>query len=135
MAIMIRNIRDLAYELYKDDWKRTHGITQEMEIEAYSSYLCERNESAEFVSDVQAMLDYSFDDYIVDNGYSNGIAYVCKEEFLQHEYMDPDYMNSLLDKGEFARRYDNDIIHPEIIDAQIEAYELAKEKSETELTK
>ncbi len=96
----ISNIRKLCYELYKIDWMRK--ISAEMQMDELKNYFEERYEAG--------MLDdnYSFDDYIFDNGYGRSI-YVCFDEFLGTEYKNEACMEDLLDNDNLYRLYKEDL--------------------------
>lgn len=87
------NIKRMCYELYKVDWKRSHNITAEKEMEAIRDY---------FFGLVDAYDVYTYEDYLNDFGY-DGELYVCYEEFLENEYQDEEYMREILDDVEFIK--------------------------------
>ena len=93
------DIRKLCYELYKIDWKHSHMITKEMEMDliknCYENLACGDSE-------------YTYDDYINEFGY-DGELYVCFEEFCDAEYYDVDYMRTLLDNDKLINIYYKDI--------------------------
>ena len=73
----ITNISELCYELYKLDWKHSHMITKEIEMDSLKDYFEGTVSSSE----------YSFDEYIEEFGY-DGEIYACYEEFRDNEYLD-----------------------------------------------
>ena len=93
------DIKRMCYELYKVDWKRTHNITAEREIETIQDY---------FVGLVDAYDEYTYEDYLNEFGY-NGELYVCFEEFCEAEYLEEDYITSLLGYDDLLIMYKNDI--------------------------
>ena len=128
------NISKLAYDLYVIKWKEDH-ITYQIEIDTYKNYckayydlekemygsLTEReakeymdyycyvmNELNVDVDDIyenNEECDYSYNDYLSDNGYINGEIYVCYDEFMKNEYLDKLYIKSLLDNKELYNIY------------------------------
>jgi len=95
----MKNIQELAYELYKVDWKQSHMITPEREKDTLKDY---------FEGLVDSDGSYSYEDYIEEFGY-NGSLYVRFEEFLGAEYLDKEYMRSLLFNDKLFAMYEKDI--------------------------
>lgn len=93
-------IRELCYELYKVDWERNHMITAERKMDSIKNYY-------ECLVDVSSN-QYTYNDYIEEFGY-DGELYVCYEEFLETEYLEDDYICSLLDNGKLIDMYYKDI--------------------------
>lgn len=91
-------ITKLCYELYKIDWKRSHGITPQIEMDSIKDY---------YDGLVDADSDYNYDDYLNEFGYS-GELYVCYEEFCENEYLDWKYMIWLLDNEQLIEMYIDD---------------------------
>lgn len=96
---MFMNIRKLCYELYKIDWKHSHMITKEREMDSIKGY---------YEGLVDNDSEYTYEDYIEEFGYG-GELYVCYEEFCNTEYYDVDYMRALLDDDELINIYHEDI--------------------------
>lgn len=94
------DIRELCYELYKIDWM--NHISHNRQMDALKNYYEELHISYDE--------DYTFDDYLFDNGY-DGELYVCFDEFLQNEYLDEDYMKELLYNTELINQYEDDIVN------------------------
>lgn len=100
-------ISKLCYELYKVDWKHSHMITAEREMDSIKNYY-------EAVKDVSVPyftvdgMEYTYNDYLEEFGY-DGELYVCYEEFCDMEYHDKDYMCSLLNNEELIAMYYEDI--------------------------
>ena len=92
MKLTEERLQELAYELYKLDWKREH-ITQTRELEEYRLYYLTMLENAEDEDDWDS--DYTFEDWLWDQGYG-GELYVCYNEFLDAEYEDKEYIKYLL---------------------------------------
>ena len=102
---MIRNyerhmISMLCYELYKVDWKHSHMITVEREMDSIKDYY-------ECLTDMDDM-EYTYNDYLEEFGY-DGELYVCYEEFLENEYRDEGYICSLLDNENLIDMYRKDL--------------------------
>lgn len=93
------DISKLCYELYKVDWKHSHMITAEREMDSIKNY---------FEGLVDDENEYTYDDYIEEFGY-DGELYVCYEEFCDMEYHDKEYMRELLDNDELIKQYYADI--------------------------
>ena len=91
------DIRKLCYELYKIDWKHSHMITKEREMDSIKDYY-------------EGLIDneYTYEDYIEEFGY-DGELYVCFEEFCDAEYYDVDYMRTLLDNDKLINIYHKNI--------------------------
>lgn len=94
----IKNISELCYELYKLDWKHSHMITKEIEMDSLKDYFkgtCSFDEC-------------SFAEYLEEFGY-DGEIYACYEEFRDNEYLDKEYITELLDNDELIEIYYQDI--------------------------
>lgn len=88
-------IRHLCYELYKIDWERSHGITSQIKMDYIKDYYLG-------LSDDDS--EYTYEDYLFEFGY-NGELYACYNEFLENEYLDKEYICSLLDNENFKELY------------------------------
>lgn len=93
------DIKRMCYELYKVDWKRSHRITADREMEAIQDY---------FVGLIGAYTEYPYELYLNEFGY-NGELYVCFEEFCEAEYLDEDYIVNLLGYDDLIALYKEDI--------------------------
>ena len=93
------DIRKLCYELYKIDWKHSHMITKEREMDSIKDY---------YEGLIDNDSEYTYEDYIEEFGYG-GELYVCFEEFCDAEYYDVDYMRTLLDNDKLINIYHEDI--------------------------
>ena len=91
------DIKRLCYELYKIDWKRSHGISDYIEMDYIKDYY-----------ENFANTEYTYDDYLDEFGY-DGIIYVCYEEFCDVEYCDKKYMRELLKNENLIKQYYADI--------------------------
>lgn len=92
-------IRKLCYELYKIDWKHSHMITSEREIDSVKNY---------YQGLVDDDTDYTYNDYLEEFGY-NGELYSCFDEFCDNEYDDKEYICGLLDDEKLISLYLKDI--------------------------
>lgn len=92
-------ISNLCYELYKVDWKHSHMITKEREMDSLKNY---------YEDLVDNDTDYTYRDYIEEFGY-DGELYVCYEEFLDSGYLIEDYIKELLDNEKLFKMYLEDV--------------------------
>lgn len=93
------NITELAYELYKIDWMRR--ISAEHQMDVFKNFY--QNQEGQEDS------EYTIKDWIEDEGY-DGELYVCKDEFLDTEYLDKEYMKSLFDNDTLFKEYQANFI-------------------------
>lgn len=93
------DIRKLCYELYKIDWKHSHMITKEREMDSIKDY---------YEGLINNDNEYTYENYIEEFGYG-GELYVCYEEFCDAEYYDVDYMCTLLNNDRLINMYQEDI--------------------------
>ena len=93
------DIRKLCYELYKIDWKHSHMITKEREMDSIKDY---------YEGLIDNDSEYTYEDYIEEFGY-DGELYVCYEEFCDAEYYNVNYMRTLLDNDKLINIYHEDI--------------------------
>jgi len=93
--------REMCYNLYKQDWKRSHLISREVEIDMIKNYYQDYLPHA-------GRKPMSYQQYIEEVGY-HGELYVCIDEFMESEYQDEKYMHTLLDNEELIAMYDKDI--------------------------
>lgn len=93
------DIRKLCYELYKIDWKHSHMITKEREMDSIKDY---------YEGLIDNDNEYTYEDYIEEFGY-DGELYACFEEFCGAEYYEVDYMCTLLDNDKLINMYHEDI--------------------------
>lgn len=93
------NIKELCYELYKEDWKVLFSVSRIAEqrylIDYYLYVLSESD-------------DITYEEYIKEYGYS-GNLYACYNEFLDTEYKDEEYMLALLRNKVLQEEYLKDI--------------------------
>lgn len=84
-----RNIRKLAYELYKIEWLAAISTEQKKDaVRDYYEYLTPETEYIPFKL------------YLKEFGY-DGEFYVCFDEFMDNEYQDKEYMKELLSDKEY----------------------------------
>ena len=89
-------LQDVCYDLYKQQWLSTHVSPKE-----------QFNKLREYVvgcllGDIE---DLTFDEWLWDtNGY-NGTLFASKDEFLECEYLDSDYICDLLENPILAEIY------------------------------
>ena len=95
-------ISRLCYQLYKEDWKRSHMISREIEMDSIKNYY--EMIFAENVNDTK----YTYNDYLEDFGY-DGALYAGYGEFCETEYQCEEYMCSLLDNEKLIAMYHEDI--------------------------
>ena len=93
------NISKLCYELYKVEWKHSHMITKDMEMDSIKDY---------YEGLVNDDTEYTYEDYLNEFGYG-GELYVCYEEFCDMEYHDKEHMCRLLDNKKMIELYYEDI--------------------------
>lgn len=93
------NISKLCYELYKIDWKYSHMITKDTEMDNIKNY---------YDGLIDDDSEYTYDDYLEEFGY-DGELYVCYDEFLDNEYFEEDYMKELLDNEKLYNKYLEDL--------------------------
>lgn len=96
---MEQTIRKLSYELYKIDWKKNHNITYEKEMNNIKDY---------YKGLVDEDSEYTYEDYLDEFGY-NGEIYACFDEFMDMEYEDEEYMQTLLNDKELFKKYLEDV--------------------------
>lgn len=91
-------LRKMCYELYKIDWKHSHMITPEIEMDTIKDY---------YEGLIDNDTDYTYNDYIEEFGY-DGMLYVCYEEFCETEYRIRPYICGLLDNQDLIKLYYSD---------------------------
>lgn len=101
----IHRFENMAYERYQLMWMMTHGHTAR---ELFKYVFCNHTESIDPDSgefDLQDVLqldpDGMFDEWEKNAGFC-GELWACKDEFLQTEFLMPEYMNTLLNSDEYA---------------------------------
>ena len=91
--------KDRCYEAYRLEWMLSHGhgigdlmdaLESALEDEVLSSGdITSADEVDESVAHAKEAME--------DNGLGSGTLWVCREEFLSHEFLDKDYMAHLID--------------------------------------
>lgn len=97
-------IRELAYELYKEDWKISHNITREKEQREMVRLFSELEETGGKTESFKAEYDY----FIEEGGYG-GELYACYAEFLSAEYQERVYMKHLINDDALYKKYLTDV--------------------------
>lgn len=99
------NIRELCYELYKVDWKHSHMITKEIEMDTIKNYY--RSLVTETSSDYE---NYKYEDFLNEFGYDGKYEmYADFEEFCMNEYLIERYILGLLDNDKLMEMYCKDV--------------------------
>lgn len=100
-------IGEIAYERYRKVWFHDHITVNQFNRtkEAYQEYI---KECEEWNS-----IPDSLAEYIEDNGFYGGELWVCYDEFLDVEYMDSSFMQSILNKAEW-KAYEIDVKNMEV---------------------
>lgn len=102
----MKDIAQIAYEKYQLDWMRRNNCSLEDLINHLDSIWNVWNE--EFSYDPENLSPGgTFATFEEDYGF-NGALYVCFDEFINAEYTESDYMESLLNEQEFSL-YQEDI--------------------------
>lgn len=89
----ISTVASLAYDLYKQDWLKTHTNDQSR-LSSMAEYLDYVKECTE-----EGIPCGPYDEYLSDQGF-RGTLYVCMDEFLGAEYLDQAYMVGLFKGNE-----------------------------------
>ena len=84
------NIKAIAYELYKIDWKNGH-ITNQIEKDTYNNYI-------DYLEDCKKHNENgcSYNMYLHEFGFAGAGIFSGFDEFIDNEYMDEDYIKSIL---------------------------------------
>ena len=88
------DIRSIAYLRYQMWWCLNHGITLPDIFAKYSEYWGEVEADDE---------DLGFEDFIGETGFHGGQLWACKDEFLDCEYQDADFIRQILDPVLFQK--------------------------------
>ncbi len=89
------NIKAIAYELYKIDWKNGR-ITNQIEKDTYNNYIEYLDETAKNNEIDHTFYPVSYSNYITEFGFAGVGIYSGFDEFLDNEYQDKDYIKSIL---------------------------------------
>lgn len=106
------NIKEVAYELYKIDWKRTH-ITPGIEMDTLKYFATQSvlyDKASSLISFGEGYASYN--KYLEDAGFF-GEIYACFDEFVDSEYEDKEYIKSLLQDPELINAYFLDLMDKE----------------------
>ena len=99
-------ISEIAYELYKVDWVRSH-VSAECQRATLLEYFKHQRACAKLGETCE-----SYEEWLFDVGYL-GIMHACYEEFCDGEYHDREYIISLFGNDEefveFVKLYLDDI--------------------------
>ncbi len=101
-----------CYEAYQLDWMMSHGYSLDKLYRLMLEYEKEMFDPADFRdSDGDLSYEHEFkkedlersamqarDTFLYELGFGDGNVYACKNEFLDHEYLDKDYMYGLFDR-------------------------------------
>lgn len=99
-AIMTKEeLQEEAYRLYQLDWMKSHGYSvRDLAMAVINSH----NDRSDPEDADAAKPDASaYDTWEYEDGF-NGEIWACKEEFLESEYLDSDYMAELLTDKDFT---------------------------------
>lgn len=91
---MLQNIKEKAYQKYILDWMKNHNHTIFELMRELDDYFID----CEDEMTIEDKLIY----WIKETDGFRGEIWVCRDEFLDNEYEDEDYMKYLLDEDEFA---------------------------------
>ncbi len=97
-----------CYEAYQLDWMMSHGHSL---ADLYKILRDNIKEEAEALneSDISRLVDSSRDTFLYEQGFGSGSIFVCRDEFLTHEYQDIYYMkhllNSMFDSEKMKKLY------------------------------
>lgn len=95
-------IREFAYALYKQEWL-DDNTNKDMRLDSLKNYYSYRKECVE-----EGYSADSYNKWLEDVGFDTG-CYVCFEEFCNNEYLDEEYIYSLLDNSELIEIYKKDV--------------------------
>lgn len=106
------NIKEVAYELYKIDWKHTH-ITPKIEMDTLRNFAT----GSVFYDKASSLISFgdryaSYNEYLEDAGFF-GEIYACFDEFVDNEYKDKEYIKLLLQDRELINAYIRDLMDKE----------------------
>ena len=91
-------LQDVCYDLYKEAWTGEH-ISYEEQFSKMRNFIVDG-----LLGETEAK---DFDEYLWEtDGYSEGMMYASKDEFLETEYLDRDYIGELLDNKILMEIYD-----------------------------
>lgn len=115
----IEDFQNKCYESYKLDWMLSHGYTLTDLFYITTSLASEQVAEGEtpITSDDTELFAWNVKDrFLSDTGFGSGSLYVCQDEFLTHEFLDPDYMRhlfGLMPNGEELEMFYTDLMSSE----------------------
>lgn len=96
------NIREIAHELYRQDWIISH-VSKDSLLSTIREYY----------SDPDNYDGCPLETWVQEHGFPEGI-YACMDEFLESEYLDITYMVMLLAREQFIQMYLEDLTNHEM---------------------
>lgn len=104
--VVLEIFKAKAYELYKMDWKKTH-VSEDIERKTIEEYYEDTIDYAKHIDgEIFCKLD-QYEDWLWENGYANGMIYVCFSEFIDCEFYDAGYMKHILSEKDFEFYLEN----------------------------
>lgn len=104
------------YEIYKESWMY-ENVSPAERLDSFRRYKA--------ISACEDNMYKSYDDYLWDNGgFGSGSLYVCFGEFMDNEYEDREYIESLIDTAD---------IEPEYKEKILASYDYYQQEEEKEL--
>ncbi len=98
-----------CYEMYQLDWMMSHGYSLSNLFDVMLQYEKEMFQREDFIEDGdEKTFDFDEDDlersavqardiFLYEQGFGSGTIFACFGEFLDHEYLDVDYMKHLFE--------------------------------------
>lgn len=95
------DFKEKCYEAYQLDWMLSHGLSLNDLYRRAADILLEelQDHLPPFHTDevsVKALAECIRERFLFEDGFGSGSLFVCKEEFLDNEFLDEDYMLRLL---------------------------------------
>ena len=91
-----RKFEDQCYEAYKLHWMLSHGATLTEAVDGMRDYALESEQPCgSYVASVQQLFKDSAEGFLYCTGFG-GQYWACKDEFLDTEFKDEDYMTGTL---------------------------------------
>lgn len=109
MKMTQEQFEDKCYSAYQLDWMISHGYTLDDYRKNLSDLAGEaiEDDTADIpvdAEDMTALIEDADTSFQEEMGFC-GSLFVCKDEFLGAEYLDPDYMDGLLSAMDDSKRY------------------------------
>lgn len=89
-----------CYELYQLEWMASHEYSLADVFNGLKECAVELAECDDFDTDMNIAFD-EIEEMFFERGFGEGSIFVCKDEFLNCEYQDEEYMEYLLDTEMF----------------------------------